>query len=163
MAHCTGCSGTCCTGIGNDPCTCDETRTSHDGYRAKEVAFLARGFSPMAADDPPPEVHPDAPLPTMGTCWICGDHATDGQEGFSSAPMVLPGFTKPVWICGNCIIRASHEVDARQKRRGQTVAESIVAGVAASWSERNRDRVQSAFESTAWSGADQLGKDFDDA
>ena len=44
MAHCTGCSGTCCTGLGNDPCTCDETRTSHDGWVPEEPMAVAEAI-----------------------------------------------------------------------------------------------------------------------
>ena len=55
-----------------------------------------------------------------GKCWICGDHAQNGQEGYSSAPMVLPGFEKPVWVCGNCIIRAIGTL--RQERIAEEAA-----------------------------------------
>ena len=92
-------------------------------------------YSAPAADDPPAEVHPDAPLPYMGTCWICGDHADDGQEGYSSTPMVLPGLTKPVWVCGMCIIRAMNSqsveywrTEAMVAEEAMTVAEAINAG-----------------------------------
>ncbi len=69
-----------------------------------------------------------------GTCWICGDHADDGQEGYSSTPMVLPGLTKAVWVCGMCIIRAMNSqspdywrAEARLAEEVMTVAEAIAA------------------------------------
>lgn len=39
-------------------------------------------------------------------CWVCDDHPENGQEGYSSAPIVLPGFKKPVSVCGMCLMRA---------------------------------------------------------
>jgi len=57
--------------------------------------------------------HPDlnrlrayAELADGGPCWICGDKPLGDQEGYSSSPIVLPGFRKPVWICGMCLIRS---------------------------------------------------------
>ena len=52
-----------------------------------------------------------------GRCWICNDRDENGSVGYSSAPMVLPGFTKPVWVCGNCILRANHEVGATRAEK----------------------------------------------
>ena len=70
-----------------------------------------------------------------GTCWICGDRAENGQEGYSSTPMVLPGFTKPVWVCGMCIIRAMNSqtiahwrAEARLAETVKTVTEAINEG-----------------------------------
>jgi hypothetical protein len=42
-------------------------------------------------------------------CWVCGDRPEDGQEGYSSTLMVLPPLTKPVPVCGMCLLRAEHK------------------------------------------------------
>lgn len=34
MTYCNGCTGTCCTGVGSDPCTCTDNETS-DERRAR--------------------------------------------------------------------------------------------------------------------------------
>jgi len=48
----------------------------------------------------------EEPQPKYGKCWICGDKPHRDTVGYSAAPMILPGFKKPVWICGMCLIRA---------------------------------------------------------
>ncbi len=81
------------------------------------------------------QVDTNPPPTENGTCWICGDHADDGQEGYSSTPMVLPGLTKAVWVCGMCIIRAMNSqspdywrAEARLAEEAMTVAEAINEG-----------------------------------
>lgn len=39
-------------------------------------------------------------------CFICDDRQQNGQQGLTLVPMVIPPFTKPVWVCGMCLHRA---------------------------------------------------------
>lgn len=47
---CHGCSGACCTGVGSDPCTCED-RTPSQGDDLKRAAATLRDIAPELPDN----------------------------------------------------------------------------------------------------------------
>ena len=82
---CHGCSGTCCTGVGSDPCTCEGRVPSRDddlkrAFKARECPDLHLGF------------------------WIWHDrvedqHAAHTEEELEEA-LRLPGFDQDRFLRG---------------------------------------------------------------